>query len=74
MKANTLHIYRAVAQPATRYRVGLGDETVWLENPKNRAIRAACCGFRRCARNLSVQVYYDKHRFVCVAGKGCKEL
>lgn len=69
---NALHIHVASGQPATRYSVDINGIAVWLDNPRSRPIRAACCGFRRQARNLVVQAYYDEHRFTCVAGKGCK--
>jgi hypothetical protein len=71
--SDDLHVYTASSQPATEYRVDLDEgESPVVRNPKNRAILADCCGFRRCARNLTVQVYYDCHRFTCVPGKGCK--
>lgn len=72
----TLHVYATSHQTATEYTVELDVggkiETITLRNPKNRAILASCCGFRRCARNLLVQAYYDCHRFTCKPGKGCK--
>ena len=68
-----IHVHRAADQPATRYHVDLGDRSITITNPKNRALYASCCGFGRCARNLTVQVYYDLHRYSCVAGKGCRK-
>lgn len=71
------NVFTASTQPATEYVVTLDvagrTESTTIRNPKNRAIHADCCGFRRCARNLLVQVYYDMHRFTCVPGKGCRE-
>lgn len=70
-----IHIFTACGQPATEYTVDLDADgpPLVIRNPKNRAIRADCCGFRRCARNLTVQVYYDLTRYTCVPGKGCKK-
>ena len=72
-----LHIYRAPAQPATRWRddaaVRYGaPRRYWRHtNPPNRLLPTFCCGKRRPAKNLIVQVYYDAIVFRCPAGKGC---
>ena len=68
------HVFVVRGQPAARYSVQLGDTAIWIKTPMNRAIRADCCGYRRLARNLIVQVYYDSQRYLCVRGKGCKKV
>ena len=68
-----LHIYRAPSQPAHRYRVDLSPQRgMWIRRSKLSMMRAECCGKRRRAGNLTVQVYYDCVQFFCRKGKGCK--
>lgn len=68
----TVHVFIERRQPATKYKVQLDDETITITNPAKRTIIADCCQRRRIARNLTVQVYYDCHRYQCADGKGCR--
>lgn len=67
-----VHIYTAKLQPATRFKDDTGARTFWIRNPGNRLKLTACCHERRPAKNLLVQVYYDRNYFWCKEGKGCK--
>jgi hypothetical protein len=67
-----LHVYRAKAQPATRYVVEVGEHRHWVRSSPRRPMLTSCCQQRRIAKNLLVQVYYDMTRVFCRPGKGCK--
>lgn len=67
----TLHVYKARAQPATRYRVSLGATRGIVVRHKPRTpIRCFTCRKRRWAANLVVNVYYDGVYYFCADGKG----
>ncbi len=69
----TLHIHRARAQPATRYRIALLDNmSITIRHRRRCQLYADCCRSKRIAANLTVQVYYDMLRFSCRSGTGCK--
>lgn len=51
----------SAAEPATKY------------HPKNQAVLAECCLYRRCARNLLVRDIGGERRYTCAPGKGCKD-
>ena len=69
-----LHIYTAPSQPATRYRVDIGDggKPFLMGHPAGRRIYTDCCHKPRIAKNLVVQVYYDCTKYWCKKGKGCE--
>jgi hypothetical protein len=68
-----VHVYTRGHQPATRYKVDVGDvKPFWIKSPPNRMYRTNCCRRLRRARNLSVQVYYDATYYWCNKGTGCK--
>lgn len=64
------HIYRANAQPATRWRPPFDDAPTFRNSPRKQ-LRCFTCGRRRYARNLTVHAYCDGVYFFCRAG-GCK--
>ena len=68
----SVHVLTAAMQPATRYRVGGIDMTIWIRHSPRQPLFARCCKRRRIAKNLVVQSYYDGDRFTCRRGKGCK--
>ena len=63
-----LHVYTARSQPATRYRVDLGERYRWFTNPPRRRIPCASCRRVRVAASLTIQVYYDCARYQCAGG------
>lgn len=66
----TLHVYTVPWQPATRYRVpGLGRA---FRSAPHSLTFAQCCGKKRRAGNVELQVFYDLTHSRCVAGKGCR--
>ncbi len=69
-----VHIYRANDQPATRFfDVNVGPHGRWFRCRRRRMWRTDCCGKRRWAAHVRVQVYYDHiHRF-CADGRGCQQ-
>jgi len=70
----TIHIYTAKPQPATRFKIDVGNTNPsWIRIPGNRLLYTDCCGKRRPAKNLTVQVYYDHTSAWCADGKGCKK-
>ncbi len=68
----TVHLYTASHQPATRYRVAVGNGYRWIRRSPRSLVFACCCLSRRRAWNCTVQVYYDEVRAGCRPGKGCK--
>lgn len=68
-----LHVYRAPAQPATRYLVDFGEGLRHWMKTKPRVLIFCCeCDQRHRAENMVVRVYYDCHRYSCAPEKGCK--
>jgi hypothetical protein len=71
----TLHIFRANAQPATKFSVEIdtpkGPRKLWTRFAARRTLPARCCSKRRIADNLIAHVYYDGVWFHCRRGKGC---
>jgi hypothetical protein len=66
-----IHIYTAPLQPATRYRVDVGDvKPFWCRVSPFKRGQCFECGRVRQARNLSVQVFYDNIKVFCRKG-GC---
>lgn len=62
-----LHIYTARVQPFTRYTVDdpVGRKNLVIKNdPRSRAT-CEVCWKTRMAKNLSIQVYYDKSYIFC---------
>jgi len=69
-----IHIYTAKQQPATRFKVDMDRaKPSWITIPGNRLLYTDCCGTRRPAKNLTVQVYYDHTSVWCADSKGCKK-
>lgn len=68
----TLHLYTAPHQPATRYRVAVGNGYRWVRRSPRSLVFAYCCERARRAGNCTVQVYYDGENAWCRPGKGCK--
>jgi len=68
----SVHVFRAPSQPATRYRIDLGDTSFTMVTRRRCLLPAMCCRRRRRAANLTAQVYYDGPYFFCRPGKGCK--
>lgn len=69
----TSHLFTAKMEPATRYDLGApSGKRMIVHHGQRQLISAICCGKRRQARNLWVQVFYDDVRFWCRKGKGCK--
>lgn len=68
----TIHLYTATPQPATRYRVAVGNGYRWIRRAPRSLVYTDCCKRRRRAGNCTVQVYYDEIRAGCRPGKGCK--
>jgi len=64
MEETRIHIYRAEAQPATRWRPAWEDAPMIRNNPRKQ-LRCFTCGRRRYARNLTVHAYYDGVYFYC---------
>lgn len=58
----TVHLYAVPRQPATRFRVAVGERT--------RLIR--CSPRRRWAAYCEVEVYYDAVYAFCRPGRGCR--
>jgi hypothetical protein len=63
----SIHIFRANAQPATRYKTEFG---FWMRFKPTQLLSCWNCERRRQAKNLVVQSYYDGDRFFCKGG--CK--
>lgn len=61
-KLSTISIFRAKAQPATRYRCDVG---FWIKNKTRSLARCWNCRKLRWCANLVVQSYYDGDRFFC---------
>ena len=69
----TLYIYRTRSQPLTRYTDDHAPHGVKRHiNAGGKLFWAFCCGKRRPAKNLRIQVYYDAFNIFCAPGKGCK--
>ena len=73
MTSPAVHIYRANAQPATRYIDNCTEREMVFTNSPNKLLPCHACGKRRPAKNLVVQVYYDHIAVWCAEGKGCKD-
>ena len=72
---DSLHIYSAGNQPATRFRVDVGAIKPFWRRFKNHTLMTCWnCRKRHRAENMVVQVYYDSIRPFCKSGKGCKLL
>ena len=65
-----IHIYRADSQPMTRFDIGsiAGDRPRFLKYNKRHQIMCHQCRKMRYAKNLRVQVYYDKIHVFCADG------
>ena len=68
-----IHIYTTKMQKATHFKDDVGEKAFWCRNPGNRLLYAKCCGKKRPAKNLLIQVYYDATSCFCAPGKGCKK-
>ena len=68
-----MHLYTRPHQPATRFVDRCSGTAHWVRHKPGRLLLASCCGKRRPARNLTVQVYYDSVPFFCRAGTGCQK-
>lgn len=66
-----VHIYAVKGQPATRYCDMTMDRPMWFINSPRKRLVCHTCWKARQARNIRVQVYYDKYTFSCAPGKGC---
>ena len=68
-----IHIYTASDQPATRYRDtnGPGRPMIFRCSPRTLWY-TDCCGLRRWAKYVRVQVFYDKILRTCAKGHGCE--
>jgi hypothetical protein len=69
----SVHLYTAPGEPGTRFNVGgpIG-ETMIVTYPDRHLILTGCCGRKRWAVNVRVQVYYDCIKVRCAPGKGCR--
>jgi hypothetical protein len=70
----SVHIFTAATQPLVRHKVDLdlGAPPHTVTVPKHRRVRCHFCGRLREARNLLIQVYYDKVHVFCGTG-GCSK-
>lgn len=64
------HVYTRPRQPLTGYRDPYLRRRV--TNPGNRLFRTWCCGKRRPARNLEIQMFYDEAPVWCRPETGCR--
>lgn len=71
--ANNLHLYAAPWQPATRFVDRGSGKPHWTRFTPRTLLACYGCGYRRWAKNLRVQVFYDAWRFYCRPGKGCQK-
>lgn len=70
--SQTVHIYTAPKEPATRFNVGAPiGKTHWVTRRPLQRLYCWTCQRERIAKNLIAQVYYDSLRFFCMKGKGC---
>lgn len=71
----TVHVYTTRKQPATRYKIDLGEgirPMIVRRRPQAR-VWCQCCRKLRWASRCVVQVYYDKIDVFCSDGAGCKK-
>lgn len=68
----SVHLYRALTQPATRFVVDL-DGPHWITYPDRKRLPTDCCRRWRWAKYVVVQAYYDSIRRWCAPGHGCKQ-
>ena len=73
--AASFHIFTARKQPATRFKVQLWQKRTahWVTFKPGHLFPTICCRKMRAAKNLLVQVYYDKIDYSCKPGKGCRK-
>jgi hypothetical protein len=64
----TIHVYSAPFQPFTHYKDDLGESAFTVTHNPRELHRCHNCGRGRWAKNLRVQVYYDKILVTCVEG------
>lgn len=67
-----LHIYTVPSQPATRFVDNHGPRPMWFRCKPHLLLWVDCCGRRRWAKYVRVQVYYDHIRRSCAPGHGCR--
>lgn len=67
-----LHVYKAATQPATRFRVHVGDRSFTVKHADRARLPCSRCRRRRWGVNLIARAYYDGTWFTCKPGKGCK--
>ena len=68
-----VHIYRSNVQPLTRFRDTNLPKPMLIKIPGNRLHCCHKCEKLRPAKNLGVQVYYDRYVITCSPGKGCRK-
>ena len=67
------HLYTVPSQPATRFVDRSMARPIWFRCDPRRLWWTDCCGQRRWAKYVRVQVYYDGVRRWCADGHGCQE-
>jgi len=72
MLAARVHIFTAPSQPATNFVDRTCDRPIRFRCKSRRLFRTDCCGIRRWAKYVRVQVFYDCIHCFCADGRGCK--
>jgi hypothetical protein len=61
----TVHLYYNPGQPLTEYVDDVTEHVMTFTNPTHKLFWCHSCGRVRCAKDLSIHVYYDHSHITC---------